>query len=473
MKSYKILVITFFTFLGFSCKKDFLEVIDNTVLLKQGYVKDLETTGHFLNGIYVNLAGYYVNGQYLPYSEILADDMKPTGTLFADTYNWNIPKENGGEFGNPEYMWRKYYGIIRDCSYVIEKAGEFRNENQQKADDYRGQALAIRALMHFVLVNIFSQAYNYTVDGSHAGIPLVKTSDTEPTVTRQTTAEVYNGIISDLDQAVELLPASGYKKEVMNLQAAKALLGRVYLFKEDYVNAKNLSMQVLNAVPLMTTGYPDKLYATDESEALFRMPPGNPSTATDGYSGQFIGFYARLTTPRYWATNDIANILREDVNDKRRNWVTTTTSGWRITKFPIGAAGGLYASNTNGDHYQTIIRSTEMCLTAAEAYAKLGGGYEDSARLLIDAIRFRANTKVTKITATGTALLDSIYKERRKEMCFDGLRMFDLLRWKKGVNRQDALSPAAQTLPYPSDKAIAPIPKTEVELSGLEQNPNY
>ncbi len=43
-------------------------MVDKTVLLRQGYVVDLATTGHFLNGVYVNLANNYLHTGYLAYS---------------------------------------------------------------------------------------------------------------------------------------------------------------------------------------------------------------------------------------------------------------------------------------------------------------------------------------------------------------------------------------------------------------------
>jgi hypothetical protein len=70
-------------------------------------------------------------------------------------------------------------------------------------------------------------------------------------------------------------------------------------------------------------------------------------------------------------------------------------------------------------------------------------------------------------------LLDLIYKERRKELAFESLRMYDLQRWKKGVNRIDVMAGSPANLPYPSNKAIAPIPLSDVKLAGLTQNQDY
>lgn len=63
--------------------------------------------------------------------------------------------------------------------------------------------------------------------------------------------------------------------------------------------------------------------------------------------------------------------------------------------------------------------------------------------------------------------------EWRKEFCFEGFRMWDLQRWKLGVNRTDVFSGSPAVLPYPSDKAIAPIPRQDVNLGGIPQNPSY
>src|SRR5262249_42187152 len=124
-----------------------------------------------------------------------------------------------------------------------------------------------------------------------------------------------------------------------------------------------------------------------------------------------------------------------------------------------------------GAYYLTAIRSSEMYLTASESYAQLNN--EDSARYYLNQIRTRAAIPAITNAVTGAALLDSIYLERRRELAFEGLRMFDLQRWKKGINRVDGWNASALTLPYPSDKAIAPIPANDVIILGLQQNNGY
>lgn len=451
-----------------SCKNSFLEVIDKTVLLKQGYVKDLNSTEEYLNGIYVNMATKYVDGLTFPYSEIIADNIKPFGSMIpVSVYKWEQQVNSPAD--NLNTQWYNYYGMIRDCNFVIERADKYHDEDSDKADNLKGQALAIRAMLHFSLVNMFAQPYSFTAEGSHEGIPYIKSSDIESQPrTRDNVAQVYSMIIEDLKSTLQLLSRHDLKRERMNYLSASALLARVYIFKGEYKLAKDISLLVLMDQPIMTVGYPQNLYTKDDPESLFRIPPG--ASGTDNYYAIFMGYYASPNgLLSYVATGDIAELLTANLNDKRSMWVNKTPDGWIITKFPE-AATGLFPL-PNGDHYQTLFRSSEMSLIASEAYFNLH--QEDSARFFLDAIRRRANPMLTAISASGDALKDSIFIERRKELAFEGLRMFDLLRWKRGVKRLDSDDVTARELTYPNDKAIAPLPKQDVDLSGLKQNPSY
>ncbi|HET6994455.1 MAG TPA: RagB/SusD family nutrient uptake outer membrane protein, partial [Chitinophagaceae bacterium] len=314
---YLIILLSFF---GLSCKKDFLEVIDKTKLLKQGYVVDLKTTVHYMNGVYVLLANSnqaYADGFNLSYPELMADNIKPRFVL-TENYMWN-QRADDPSINNGPGLWNSYYKNIRACNFVIEKTEEYKDEDIAKAANIKGQALAIRAWMHFLLVNMFAQSYNYTADASHLGIPYVRTSDIEEPINRRSVAEVYHSIIGDLNDALQLLPVSEIsKRHVFNYVTAKALLARVYLFKEEFTKAKNLSREVLNAVPMMNMNYPDKLYTSQETEALFWAPPSK--SVTDNYTTTFMGFYTSGFVA-ILATKNIAQLYRQYPSDRRNAWI--------------------------------------------------------------------------------------------------------------------------------------------------------
>jgi starch-binding outer membrane protein, SusD/RagB family len=480
MKLNKLLIAVVFITICTSCKKSFLDDVNNgSILLRQDYVTNLKATNEYLNGVYTETATVLFHGNAAIYPDLIADNIKVVigsgGTAqLGFHYNWNQQADetlgSGGIISSSNLNCNAFsygaYKIIRAANFVLEKSEEYKNENAATADAMKGQAYAIRALTHFMLVNFFAQSYNFTNDGSHPGVAYITSSNwTSPVPGRNTVAEVYSSLVSDLNNAIALLPQTSSGKLFISKNASKALLARVYLFKGDWFLAKNLAREVCTAVPIMTVNYPARLFTSLETEALFQIPAS--SGALNSYQTNFASTYFRGTA-RFQATSDISVLLNEDPADLRKVWITPSASNWNIVKFPVDVIPEVSGS---GSYYHTVIRSSEMYLTAAEAYAQINN--VDSARFYLDAIRKRANPAVLASTSVGSALLDAIYRERRKELAFESLRMFDLLRWKKGVNRIDALSTVAQNLPYPSNKAIAPIPGMDVKVSGFSQNLDY
>jgi hypothetical protein len=475
-----------------SCKKEFLDVQDKSRILQQVYVTDLKTTADYLNGVYILFSQNFYQWYTPIYIDLVADNIKlatASSSMLASQYNWSqISNTSASTNSNMNALWLDGYKIIRACNFVLEKSDEYKDQDPTKANNLRAQALSVRALVHFIMVNVFAQPYSFSADGSHPGIPYVITYDfTQPLNGRNSVTEVYSQVINDLvlaNSLFDLAPTNSADVMYMTNNAAKALLARVYLFKGDYQAAKNASREVATSVPLLTIagGYPNNLYKNlppSQTEVLFQLGPSQsgislPSAGgtlyTGTYTTSFQGKYF-ISTKQFIATTDIATLLTQNSSDVRKNWVTLSLGTWNITKYPSNVIAGFSSASASGCYYEAIIRSSEMYLIAAEAYAKLNN--EDSARFYLNAIRKRANPTSITSTATGLALMDSIYTERRRELAFEGLRMFDLLRWKKGVSRTDAWSPTVQYLPYTSDKIIAPIPQSDVNIENLSQNPSY
>lgn len=469
---YTIYIILFT--LGFfcSCTKEFLDVENTQQLYRESYVKDLTTMQEYVRGTYYNLSVNVEAGEsHSTYTELAADNLRPmlstSSPNTATQYNWIQEPISG-----LNSLWKSSYTTIRMCSFVVDNVDQYREEGAELADDIKGQAFAVRAYSYFKLINVFAQPYTYTTDASHPGVPYITTSDITKPYTRQSVSEVYDGMITDLTKAIELLPEATTDTRYMSRTAAKALLARVYLFKEDYTNAKTLAEEVAKLVPLMTiaAGYPNDIFKFKQpsgTEVLLQITPSSPNA---------LGRWVRRTPIRFCATTDLAGMLLENANDARRNWVKdTTVSGTKyqlVKKFPISVSPEApLVTNADLAYYTVVLRSSEMFLTAAEAFAKTGE--EAKALTYLNAIRKRANPTIADVTASGPALLDSIYKERRKELSFEGFRMFDLQRWKLGVRRTDVLSGTPTILAYPNDKAIAPIPLDETQLGGIPQNKGY
>lgn len=464
-----------------ACKKDFLNSPQRNVIVQEEYVVNLQSCSEVLNGLYLSLSNAHRNYHTI-YPELAADNLKPvTGqTALSSHYNW-VQMASEKEEANMSNSSQNlngystiYYKIISTCNYLAEKINTFKQQDINKANDLQGQVLAIRALSYFQLVNAFAQPYDYTPGGTHPGVVFTLAPDwTTSVYNRSSVAYIYKTIIDDLQNAIDLLPSGRANTLFFNRYAAKALLARVFLYKQDYQSAFTLAAEITQTVPLTTAaaGYPNDLFKflpPTETEVLLQLLPGSSQSMGHSGGGLFAGQYFR-TSKQFIATNDIAVLLAGNPNDLRKNWVTSEGVSWNVTKFPTGLITDVLPADVSYLH--PVLRSSEMFLTAAEAVMHLNE--EDNARLYLNMIRKRAGIDTVGPDISGTALLDSIYTERRKELAFEGHRLFDLQRWKKGIYRQDAASPNVQSMPYPSNHAVGPIPLQDVNLSGLEQNPGY
>ncbi|SFN88324.1 SusD family protein [Chitinophaga sp. YR627] len=463
-----------------SCKKDFLEVPITNDTFRQDYVKDLNTLDEFLNGIYLQLSTRFFKGYFLIYPDLVSDNVKPVdgSDILSYLYRWaqqsNSDRSASGindESVNMNSAWFVGYRIIRDCNFVLEQADSYKSQNAAKADQIKGQAYAIRGFIHFMLCNVFSQPYNYQQGATHLGIPYVKTSDWSKVVHRESVASVYEDVINDFNTALSLMTLEEPSKYRFNRRAIIAALSRVFLYKGDFLQAKNMALVICREVPLLSSyNYPEKLFTTEETEAVFQLPPAWGGSGAGNYYTYFAGFYYNPGSIQFSATEDIAKVISESKTDKRNDWIKPMGDKWIVSKYPSNIVFG-FPDPGASSYYQTIIRSSEMYLTAAEAYSRLNKA--DSAQWFLDKIRMRADSLAVPTTVQGEQLNELIYTERRKEFAFEGARIFDLLRLSMPIVRKDVLPGGPKMMLLPNEKAIAPIPVPDVELSNLQQNPGY
>ena len=153
-------------------------------------------------------------------------------------------------------------------------------------------------------------------------------------------------------------------------------------------------------------------------------------------------------------------------------------------KFTIDATGGvpyLYYSkkyfsnksedapfgdpNPNGGSNDRVIRYADVLLMHAEASYHTGD--ENAARTSLNLVRARA--QVPDITATGAALLEAIYRERRLELGLEAHRFFDLVRTHRAGQFLGSLGFVTGV------HELFPIPQSQIQATNgaLEQNPGY
>jgi hypothetical protein len=158
------------------------------------------------------------------------------------------------------------------------------------------------------------------------------------------------------------------------------------------------------------------------------------------YAAQFKGRDPRLAQtiqgPGYIAIEESA--------PEQISWERTVT-GYRVIKF-ISSAAHEGATTSTSDF--ALFRYAEVLLNYAEAKAELGILTDADVALAIDPIRARVGMpKMGTVPTTVDPLMEKYYpnaegtqkaaileirRERTVELCFEGFRQWDLLRWKEG-----------------------------------------
>lgn len=159
-----------------------------------------------------------------------------------ELFAWEDAKASTGE-DSPSGIWEGYYHAIACANAVLEKIPEFEANTELKGRDMlpalKGEALVLRAFSHFVLANLFCEAYRGPeLSKNILGIPYITEPETVVQVIpeRGNLADVYDKIEKDLLEGIALINDGLYEvpKYHFNKAAANAFAARFYLFKRDY-----------------------------------------------------------------------------------------------------------------------------------------------------------------------------------------------------------------------------------------------
>lgn len=475
---YKFFMLTVMIVTVSSCGKEFLELqpqqsVSDDVFLAN--INDFETAGIGLHNQLQNSDWY---GRYIVLvPDVMGEDVKQNASA-------NRAKEWAEYNGNetdfiPLEFWAEMYEGINIANSIINRDFTPPAEVQDRYNQVLGQAYAIRGMAHFDLVRIFGQHYTYTNDASHLGIPIVTEYDVESKPPRNTVAEVYQQVISDLQQGISLMTIDPANAGYMSREGAQAILSRVYLYMEDWANAEAQATAVINSPRgfslVANADYPTMFYDGNSSEAIFEIVMTLPDNNGSDHIG---GMYKETGYGDYLPSQTLYNLYdtlnTDDVRGKFPMFITDPNlSGaygtTRVNKWPSTGA------NIATDNI-SIIRLSEVYLNRAEARARQGG---DDANARADAnmlINLRTNGTNALTTETGQALIDAILLERRRELAFEGHRVWDATRNKTGIDRSADCTSIICSIPYPDDRFILPIPQDERSANPQiadQQNPGY
>lgn len=318
----------------------------------------------------------------------------------------------------------------------------------------RGQALFVRAWAFYNLVQTFTLPYNVTTASTDLGIPLRLASDLNAPSVRATVQESFDRILTDLKEAVSLLPDQAVVRTRPSRAAAAGMLARVYLIMRNYDQALSYADQCLAISP----GLLD--YNSLTATAARPIPLFNTE---DLYHTRPIAYGILLVTRAFVDTFLYRSYA---TNDLRRTVLFSGTGNTIAFKGSYDASSSYYGG----------LATDEVYLIRAECHAAKGNvpaALADLNTLLVK--RWRTGT-FTPVTATNAlSAWQRILEERRKELLFRGIRWTDLRRLSLDSRFAVTLSRTNNSLTYtlpPGDPRYAfLIPDNEMEFSGLIQNP--
>lgn len=182
-----------------------------------------------------------------------------------EAYKFEPVKSNTGS-DSPTSIWQGCYNAIATANHALnildeikeKNGGSFPADEQAKADAAYGEAYLSRAYHHFILVNMFSQAYKTEeLSKNDIGIPYITTLEDKVLVDydRSNVTDTYAKIQEDLEKGLQLVSNVNYgnvSKWHFNVNAAHAFAARFYLYKRDYDKVIEHANAVLSTDPTTT-----------------------------------------------------------------------------------------------------------------------------------------------------------------------------------------------------------------------------
>ena len=390
-------------------------------------------------------------------------------------------------------IWNWMYGGVNRANYILEFKDKIDFPNKPNV---LGQATFLRAYYYFELVKFFGD------------VPLAVDQrllfGDQNTIDRTPAAQVYAQIELDFIYAAENLPPNQTQTGRVTKGAAQALLGRVYLYQNKFAQAAPVLDDVINSGVYDLVADYSTLFENDNEnnvESVFEIQytdlegagfgclqcsEGNVAIGFNGprnFNGPLFesGFSFNVPTQEVFDAFDQDDARREfaildivafaqantDFNDGAG---VSFTEGFEHTGYfnrkyipRVGDTNIGDQNLTNPNNYRAI-RFADVLLMGAEAHNQ-GDGNDELARQYLNRVRER--TTLEDVNASGSALTQAIYNERRLELVGEGHHFFDLVRTGRAAQEIEGFTAGKNE--------IFPIPLVEIQLAGNRwaQNPGY
>ncbi len=404
----------------------------------------------------VNNFQYLVDDQWMRESYVVGvnPNMNTVNFTFDETAD-RVNLISASTFYERAYVYINRWNMI--ISLIDNSKGDAGMKELAKAE-----AKVLRAFDHFLLVNVYSKAYDPATAATDGGICIMDKYDLEAKPVKSTVAEVYRFIQRDLDEALPFLQESPEDPYHPSLAFAYALKAKVHLFKHEFALAKEAALKSLS--------YNDKLfdlvaYAKQGGPASVSVPAvNNPEVLSymymTGYTELNFGY-------NYIVSPELKTLF--GTNDARFNLFFNSTS---TSLLDPGSGTAYYSVVYTKFFYPTVgFKTPEVYLMLAECYAR-----EDNLNEAINTLnklrqkRLLSNPDLA-VPATRKEAMALIISERRKELLFGFNRFFDLKRLN---NEPDYAKTLVRTFPIVNktvpQKTYTLAPNSKMYIIPFPQN---
>lgn len=472
---FMIACVSAFLTLSMTSCNDWLDVTPQAQVSAEKIFSTPEGYESVLYGIYISMTESNAYGQNQSYGlmDVLAQyyDIytNQSHVLYqASVYNYT----NGDIRDRIDAMWLNCYNTIANCNILLEHLAKQTPEyfTRSHYNMIKGEALAIRAYLHFDLLRAFALNYQDYPDGM--GIPYADNFNRK-IHTQLKSKDVLDKIIADLKEAQSLLIGidpcfdeqfkdpiyhyvqprdngdifESYRAYHMNYYAVTGLLARVYDYMGEFDEAYKCASYVIEKVNEGYFTFTDEYDLSVDLRSRDVIMQNELLFALDGIDVKQLYYQADAGINSNFALLNVET-LYPDADDFRHYCVgESSSSGNTISyKYYKADSGTSYAGKI------PMIRLSEMYLIAANAIYSTDK--EEAVEYLKTIRKMRGASQMINDNSYEAFLLE-LTTEARREFLGEGQMFYWYKRHGLPIQRQGAeieLTPMQTCLPMPANE---------------------